>query len=220
MFSEDYLLRIIRQATTVFAKIIGLKNAGQYQEAIQVIDHTLEQLLGMDAEIINLLDDESLYQLLTQNDVLDLERLEFIADLFTEKGDILRLKKLIQDSDNCYVRSLNYYLVISLNAEPARAAQLPQKISSLLQKLTAFDFDEQTLLNLYSYFENAKEYAKSDSMLEKLAVRVPSAAYITGEKISFYKRLLEKSPQELTDGGISRALIKDKLKGLGLPQKK
>jgi tetratricopeptide (TPR) repeat protein len=212
MFSEDYILRIIRQATSVLAKIFRLKNAGQYQEAIQVIDHTLEQLLGMDVEIINLLDDESLYTLLTQNDVLDLERLEFVADLFQEEGDILRLKRLIPASDNCYVRSLNYYLVISLNAEPAHAAKLPQKISSLLQKLASFDFDEQTLLNLYSYFENTKEYAKAVSMLDKLAAKVPSAAYITDEKIAFYKRLLEKSPQELTDGGTSRALIQDKLK--------
>jgi hypothetical protein len=128
MFSEDYVLRIIRQATSVFARIIGLKNAGQYQKALQVIDKTLEQLLGMDAEVINLLDDESLFVLLTKNDVLDLEELEFIADLFKEKGDIQKQENLTNESFNCYLRALNYYLIIGINTAPHSANKLSQKI--------------------------------------------------------------------------------------------
>jgi hypothetical protein len=86
MLSQDYLIRIIRQATAVIAKIIGLKEAGQYQEALQVIDQTMEQAWGMNADMVNLLDDESLYKVLTINEVLDLDRLGIIAELFTEKG--------------------------------------------------------------------------------------------------------------------------------------
>jgi tetratricopeptide (TPR) repeat protein len=211
MFSEDYVLRIIRQAISVFAKIFGLKSAGQYQEAIQVIDRTLEQLLGMDAEIIDMMDDENLYILLTKNDVLDLEELEFIADLFKEKGDIQKQKNRINESVNCYVRSLNYYLVISINVEPSGLNKLSQKIADLLQKLASFDFEEQTLLNLYSYYEKVKEYAKAEAILNQLASRDQSKAYISDEIKSFYQRLLEKSEKELADGGVNRAQIQNKL---------
>jgi tetratricopeptide (TPR) repeat protein len=211
MFSEDYVLRIIRQAISVFAKIFGLKSAGQYQEAIQVIDRTLEQLLGMDAEIIDMMDDENLYILLTKNDALDLEELEFIADLFKEKGDIQKQKNRINESVNCYVRSLNYYLVISINVEPSGLNKLSQKIADLLQKLASFDFEEQTLLNLYSYYEKVKEYAKAEAILNQLASRDQSKAYISDEIKSFYQRLLEKSEKELADGGVNRAQIQNKL---------
>jgi len=214
MFSDDYVLRIIRQATAVFARIIGLKSAKQYQEALQVIDQTLEQIFGLDAEMIRLLDDESLYTLLTKNEVLDLEKLRFVADLFKEEGDIRKLQNQIDESNNCYIRSLNYYLIIGINSEISSPIKLSQKIDELLQKLDAYGFEEQTLLNLYSYYENAKEFAKADKMLSRLATPNDSKAYIVDEMKSFYKRLLEKSAKELTDGGMSRLEIQNKLKAL------
>jgi len=214
LFSDDYLLRIIRQATAVFARIIGLKRAEQYQEALQVIDQTLEQLLGIDAEMIRLLDDESLYTLLTKNEVLDLEKLGFVADLFKEEGDIHKLQNQIDESITCYIRSLNYYLIIGINSESSPPIKLSQKIDELLQKLDANAFKEQTLLNLYSYFENAKEFAKADNMLSRIVSPNDSKAFVVDEMKSFYNRLLEKSPKELADGGVSRVEIQNKLKDL------
>ena len=111
MFSEDYIIRMVRQHTAVFASIIGLKSAGQYQEALQDIDQALEQLLGMDAVIFRLLDDESQYSLLMKNEVLDLEKLGIIADLFKEEGDIQKLQDQNYECINCYIRSLHYYLM-------------------------------------------------------------------------------------------------------------
>jgi tetratricopeptide (TPR) repeat protein len=191
MFSEDYLIRMIRQATVVFAKVIGLKSAGQYQEALQVIDQTLEQLLEM-----------------------DLEKLGFIADLFKEEGDILKLQNQNNESINCYVRSLNYYLMISSNSETSRPIELSQKIDELLEKLDTYYFEEKTLLDLFCYYENAKEFAKADNMLSKLATRNDSKANVVNEMKSFYKRLIEKSPKELAAGGMSWTQIRNKLKEL------
>ena len=214
MFSDDYLLRIIRQATAVFARIIGLKRAEQYQEALQVIDQTLEQLLGIDAEMIRLLDDESLYSLLTKDEGLDLEKLEFVADLFKEEGDIRKLQNQIDESINCYIRSLNYYLIIGINSESSPPIKLSQKIDELIQELDADAFKEQTLLNLYSYYENVKEYAKAGNMLSRIVTPNDSKAFVVDEMKSFYKRLLEKSAKELADGEMSRVEIQNKLKEL------
>jgi tetratricopeptide (TPR) repeat protein len=214
MFSEDYLIRMIRQATAVFARVIGLKSVGQYQEALQVIDQTLEQLFGMDAEIIKLLDDESVYKIFMKNEVLDLEKLGFIADLFKEEGDIQKLQNQNNESINCYIRSLNYYLMISINSETSRPIELSQKIGEVLQKLDAYYFEEKTLLNLFCYYENAREFAKADNMLSRLAARNDSKANVVDEMKSFYKRLIEKSPKELAAGGMSRTQIRNKLKEL------
>jgi hypothetical protein len=214
MFSDDYLLRIIRQATAVFAKIIGLKSGGKYQEALQVIDQTLEQLVGIDAEMIRLLNDESLYILLTKNEIIDLEKLGFIADLFMEEGDIHKLRNQNSESINCYMRSLTYYLVISINSETSRSIELSRKIDDLLENLDTNSLEEQTLLNLYTHWENSMEFAKADAVLNTLATRDGFTAVIKDEMKSFYTRLLEKSPKELEMGGMNRTQIRNKLKEL------
>jgi tetratricopeptide (TPR) repeat protein len=214
MFSEDYLIRMIRQATAVFARIIGLKSAGHYQEALQVIDQTLEQLFGMDAETIRLLDDESLSMMFIKNEVLDLEKLGFIADLFREEGDIQKLQNQNNESINSYIRSLNFYLLISSNSETSHPIELSQKIDELLLKVNTDYFEEKTLLNLFCYYENAGEFAKADNMLSKLASRNDIKVIVVDEMKSFYRRLIEKSPKELAAGGMSRTQIRSKLKEL------
>jgi hypothetical protein len=168
----------------------------------------------MDAEMIQFLDDESLFIILMKNEVLDLEKLGFIADLFKEEGDILKLQNQNNESINCYVRSLNYYLMISSNSETSRPIELSQKIDELLEKLDTYYFEEKTLLDLFCYYENAKEFAKADNMLSKLATRNDSKANVVNEMKSFYKRLIEKSPKELAAGGMSWTQIRNKLKEL------
>ena len=214
MFSEDYIIRMIRQAIGVLARIIGLKSAGQYQEALRDIDQALELVLGMDANIIRLLDDESLYKILTKNEGLDLEKLELLADLFKEEGDIQKLRGQNIESINCYFRSLNYYLMISINSENSHPMDISQKINELLQKLEPHDFSGTTLLNLFCNYENAGEFAKAEAMLSRLAARNDSKVNVVDEMESFYKRLIEKSPEELSAGGMSQTQVQNKLKEL------
>jgi tetratricopeptide (TPR) repeat protein len=211
MFSDDYVIKIIRQATAVFARIIGLKTAEQYQEALQVIDQTLEQLLGIDGDMIRLLDDESLYTLLMKNEVLDLEKLGLVAGLFKEEGDIRRLQKQIEKSVHCYIRSLNYYLIIGINSLTPGKDKNSLKVDELIQKIDTHVFEGQTLLNLYCYYENAGEFAKAENMLSRLATANSTDASVMDEMKSFYKRLLEKSPKELADGGMNRTQVQKKL---------
>ncbi len=45
MLTEDYFMRMINQILAVLTKIIGLKDVGQYQEAQQIVNQSLEQLL-------------------------------------------------------------------------------------------------------------------------------------------------------------------------------
>lgn len=214
MFSEDYLMRIIRQATIAIARILGYKNAGQYEEATKEIDQTLGILLGMDSEIIRLMDDESIYLLLKNNETIDLIKLEIIADLFKEEGDIQQLQDHNAESKNYFTRSLNYYLLIGLDPEISRPTEIAQKIEDLIIKLGSNDLEENTLWNLSSYYEKRSEFTKAEDMLSKLAAQNDSAKYIIDEIKSFYNRLLEKNSDELAAGGMSRTQIQNELRKL------
>jgi hypothetical protein len=214
MFSDDYLIRMIRQGTAVLARIIGLKKAGDYQEALQEVDQSLEQILGLDVELIRLLDDESLYRILTKNEQLDLDQLGLLADLFKEEGDILDLQDQKPESNNCYIRSLNYYLMMSINQDPSHPIELSQKIKEIILILGDCDLPNETLFNLFSYFENIGEYANADNILTKLATRSEVKSDVRSEMSSFYHRLLEMNPEGLEAGGLSLQQIKSKLKDI------
>jgi hypothetical protein len=214
MLSEDHLVRRIIQGVETIAKIFNLKMAGQYQEALQIIDQSKEQILGMNAEMVNLLDDESLYRVLTLNGVLDLERLGSIADLFKEEGDVLKLQDQKTGNHNCYTRSLNYYLKISNNNDSSHPVELSQKIDEMIQLLGDYDLPDATLFDLFCYYENNGDYGNANNILDILATRPEVQSDVRSEMISFYRRLLEIDPKELTAGGMSLKQIKSKLKNI------
>jgi hypothetical protein len=212
MLSEDYLVRQIMQFVSVIAKVAGLKMSGQYQVALEVIDQSLGELLGINADMANLLDDESLYKALTINKVLDLERLRIVAELFKEKGDILNLQKHKLESNNSYLRSLNYYLLINSNKQPSQSYDLTQKINELILKLVNYDLPEKTILDLFCFYENEGEYAKAENILTILINRPKGSIVLRDEMILFYQRLLLKSQKELSTGGMNKKQIRIKLK--------
>jgi hypothetical protein len=214
MSSEDYIIRMIRQAVAVLARIIGLKNAGHYQEARQQIDQALEGLLGRNADLIRLLDDQSLYSLLMKDDALNVEKLELIADLFKEEGDILRLQGQNNASRLSYIRSLNYYLTVGNQFETSSPAELSQKIESLYQSIGTENLEGNTLWDLYGYFEKERDFTQAEGMLMGLAAHADSRVDAVTEMKCFYQRLLALSPADLTTGGLNREQIQQKLNDL------
>ena len=214
--SEDYIIRMIRQFTGVLARIIGLKNEGQYQEALKEIDQSLELFFGMDAELIKSLDDESLYAILMKNEALDVKKPGYIAYLFKEAGDTYKLQNQNFESINSYLHALHFSLKMSNLTETALPPEISQMIDELLQNLGTYPLEENTLWDLFCLYENEKEFAKADQMLRRLTARIDTRANAVDEMKSFYKRLLEKSDKELAAGGMSQAGIQKKLKEIDM----
>ncbi len=212
MLSDDYLLRMIQQATTVFARILGLKQSGDHQDALREIDLNLEQLLGLDVKLIRLLDEESLYRNLSADEQMNLVRLEFIADLFKEEGEILGTQGKIPESTSAYVRSLAFYLYMDINKDPAHPMEISRKIDGIIQKIDYSYVSSKILYDLFCYFENEEKYRKAEDVLNTLSARSGDAADAKRERKSFYERLLEKDVSELSAHGIDRKQIKEKIK--------
>jgi hypothetical protein len=210
MLSDDYILRMIQQGTIVLSRIIGLKKAGDYQEALQEIDQSLEQVLGFNKEIIRNMDDESIYKILTKDEQIDIKRLGIIADLYKEEGDIFaRLGQT--ENHNYYLRSLNYYLLKYTNEEPSQQMETMKKINDIIKIIGSKELPSETIFNLFCYYENSKEYENADNMLITLAIRPEANTYVREETISFYKRLLVLEPKELIAGGLELDKVKRKL---------
>jgi hypothetical protein len=168
LFSEDYIMRMIRLATAALAQIIGLKKAGQYRPALQAIDQALEEVLGLKAGLIRAMDDESLLSGLTQQDRLDTDRLLILADLFFEEADILAMQGKTDASQASALRALNFYLDVVLDWGPERVSQKFEKIEQLVQKLGEQILPAQTCFALYFYYVQVGELPSAKRMLERL----------------------------------------------------
>jgi hypothetical protein len=210
MLSDDYIIRMIQQGSIVLSRIIGLKKTGDYQEALQEIDQSLEQVLGINKEIIRNMDDESIYKRLTNNEQIDIKRLGIIADLYKEEGDIFG-KQGQPESHNYYLRSLNYYLLKYSNEEASQQNETMKKVDGIIEIIGSKDLPSETIFNLFCYYENRKEYTNADNMLNALAIHPEANAYVREETISFYKRLLAVDPEEIIASGLNLEQIKSKL---------
>jgi hypothetical protein len=211
MLSEDYIMRMIGQATAVLLKIIGLKKNGDYPEAQQAIDQALEKLIGLKAEIIKQLDNESLLNTLTHEGKLDIDRLALIADLFKEDGDIFAALGRVSESRESYLRSLIFHLETGFDETAQPSDDLTKKIEELVQKLGYQNLPDEPLWTLFCYYELTGAFPKADEALLKLAERPGLYADIQPELVAFYKRLLEKPAGELSESGMNREEVMGKL---------
>jgi hypothetical protein len=83
---EDYLLRIIRQMGAVLARMLGLKNGGQVQEALQTLDDAEGELLGPMAQVVPRLDSATAAHVLGEP-----QRIAAWARLLHERAGLLRM---------------------------------------------------------------------------------------------------------------------------------
>jgi hypothetical protein len=211
MFSEDYLMRIITQAIAALARVLGLKKAGKYHEALQMIDQALEQLLNLKPDIIKQLEDKSLLQMLTKEGQLDIERLGLIADLFKEEGDIFAAQERFSESRASYIRSLMYTLETGFDEVNQKSSELAGKIEERVHKVGLQNIPDEVCWTLFCYYEQSGAYLQAENTLLEMAERPSTRTEIQPELIAFYERLLEKSPAVLASGEIDPTQVQNKL---------
>jgi hypothetical protein len=153
MLTEDYIMRMISQALAVLMTALGLKRAGQLNEAQEALDQAVETLLGLNANLANQLDDRSLLDMLTFLGKLDVDRVLVLADIYNERAEVYALQRQPESSQLADQRSLRLYLEAALASEVIPDNELIQKIEPLRLKLTAPSMPVETRLALLDYLD-------------------------------------------------------------------
>jgi hypothetical protein len=211
MLTEDYFMRMINQAIYVLKKIMGLKTTGHNQEALHEIGQMLEVLLGMNAELLKRLDDQSILDALTQQGRLDLDRLYVIAELYREEGEILAATGLSEDGLLSSLRALSFHLEIALQGGTEMFPPAHEQIDQLLERLKEIDLPTTILYPLSGYLEEQGRYREAGTALDRLAQDPEVLTEARHVQADFYRRLLEKSSQDLERSGMSVHEIKERL---------
>ena len=152
MFTEDYLMRIINQAIAVLMTVIGLRKAGKYSEAWQMIEQAIQQITGLPANLIDQMDDMSILSMLTTNGQLDIGRLAVLGDLYQEEGAIL--VKLGKPAPGIFAnaRALRFLLETVLADDSDLSPESMVKIESLVHELKQNPLPTDTQLALSDYY--------------------------------------------------------------------
>jgi hypothetical protein len=203
---EDTLFQILIAAITeTLAKLANLKTAGFYQEAQDAIEHDLEELLGLKADLVRRLSDEHIIEMLTINEVLDVGRLHYVAELFREEGEIQKLQGKTMEGRASQIRALNLFLEVAFATRDLHSG-ISERIDALFESLKDF-LPEETLFTLFDYFEQQGAFAKAESAVNQMLVVTHQNPEIIFEKQKFYRRLLKKSDAEIEAGGLTRLEI-------------
>ncbi len=211
MLTEDYFMRMINQMLAVLTKIIGLKDVGQYQEAQQIVNQSLEQLLGMPSGLLKQMDDSSVMNILTTQGELVSDRLYMVANLYELEGSLLTDQNRIPEANLDYLRALTFYLEIALKGENQYSRKLNDKIEHLQLTLSDRDLSVETYYRLFDYYEKLGRYNLVDNQISNLLLTHDDQSVILPGFITYYEELLEKNDQELSAGGISRVRVQTQL---------
>ena len=162
MYKQDYILNIIAQAIAALQQALGLRTSGNYQGAINVIEHALEGLFDMHFNLIYHLDDERLLKKLEQDGELDYDRALVSADLFREAGTLHA--DLNRPGDACVSneRALRLYLECALGCPEIVNDELKSKISQLVETVEVDDLSLETQFALTDYYEYMGELDQND----------------------------------------------------------
>jgi hypothetical protein len=214
MLTEDYFMRMINQMLAVLTKIIGLKEAGQYQAAQEIINQSLEQLLGMRSRLLKQMDDSSLMNILTTQGELVSDRLYMVANLYKLEGDIFLDQKLIAEANQDYQRALTFYLEIALRGEDQFSPELNDKIDELRQVLAEQQLTVELHYLLFDYYSRVGSFNLVEEHISSLLHANDDSLEFIPDLINYYDNLLEKSDAELAAGGISRDKVRKNLEGI------
>lgn len=207
MLTEDYIMRMISVAVAALVRLVGLRAAGKHQEAIQLIDQSLEGLVGLRADLIRRLDDQALLASLTIQDVLDVDRVLVIADLYFEEGEILTAQSQPERAYWSYLRALNFYLEAVLNSPGQVDTPRLEKIDAALQRLSGQALPQEVLFSLFSYYESTGNFGRAASALEEMVEASGAQAEMLVLKADFYTRLLELNDTILEQSGLPRVQV-------------
>ncbi len=212
MFNKDYIMRMIELLVQGIAKIMRLKQEKQYEECGEVIQDTLRQFYGLNDRSVEELPWTDLMAVANLGGMPDAEKCTLLAQLLREKAELEALNGRQDVSIALYVKALCIYTSAVLSDPDYNVPQHRDNIDSLIAITGRYALPADALRLLFQYYESAGRYAKAEDALYRLMERAEEKVATVEAGKAFYRRLLEKTDDELLRGNLPRNEVQD---GLG-----
>ncbi len=206
MFREDFVLRHIRLFVQVIARILGLIEAGDSQAALELVETSFRDYLGMEMDAILPVPDNQLVDFMTFGEMgaNALDKCGFAIALLYRAAQLHRAAGRPDQGVLYAKKAFSLFLEVMLAQE--RSPEMPSyspALADLLGEVPMESLHEDTLGALMFFYERNGNYDLAEEVLLAMIARDPANGEIRDLGISFYRYLLEESPQALAAGNFS-----------------
>ena len=197
-------MRMIHQLAQVIAKVLKLAQVQRYADALDEVQSSAKQLLGMDLRMLMTLSDEEFVKLLSLGERFDVEKCVVSGELLRLAGDVKELEGDQGERHHCYTTSLSLFLELLIRESGVLPREYYDEIELLIGKISPYEIPVKLQAKLFRYYEAVGRFDRAENVLFEVVEQ--DASYIS-EGLMFYGRLRSKSNEELERGNLPRKEI-------------
>jgi hypothetical protein len=194
-------MRMIHQLAQVVAKVLKLSQVKQHDAALEEIQTSSRQLLGMDLRLLTTLSDAEFIRLLSLGDRFDVEKCVVAAELLRLTGEVKNHQGDEEGEYRSYTTSLSLFLELLFRESETLPDEYFDKIEGLIGTLAPYELPSHLQEKLFRFYRIAGRYDKAEDILFDLVQQNPGFGV---EGIKFYTMLRAKSDEELEHGNLPR----------------
>lgn len=214
MYQRDYIMKLIEQTARVVMKVLH-KQALSFHERMELLNHALRQLVGLDSKLLQALSVKDLLVLLSPGGHPDIGKALAASDLLLARVKVLQQEGQIQAGKAEALKWLELLLTIRKMEESADLREeTERRIETSLELIGRSGMETSQLELLVPYYDETGRLAKAEDALFHWIDEVKGDAW--NERLSrvldigmeMYERWLTDSTLQLEDGGLSREEVR------------
>lgn len=211
MIERDYIMRMIDLLAKVLARVIFLKKSLDFPKAADELASACRNLLGLDRDVIRIMDDDNLISLLSTDESMIGSKCYVLGMLLREEAGLSIVQGRLEEAVSLNVKALYLLTEAYIRADGEIVPTHPAAIDEVLTDLHGTPLPTKTLKHLILVFEKTGRFDKAEDLLFDLVDRDPDAI---AAGLEFYQRLLQKDDGALERGNLPRSEIKEAIQEL------
>ncbi len=208
MFKDDYIMKMVRQAGRIFARVVNRVRDNAIDEAEEIAEAAAQEFVGIGLFEAERDSADNLAARLSPREQGGVGELLMLADL-------LRAKALIYEHDDneeaafcARLLALQIRLKLAIGFDLSNA-HLDSTVSDLSAQLEEYVLPTPTVYQLFVYYEKTQQYDEAEEVLWELVNEHIAEQDMIQEGLAFYERLLQKTDSELSVGNMDREEVQD-----------
>ncbi len=213
MYQQDFIKRLIQQATQAVLQVLGLTQSGRLTEAAQLLEQTYGDLFGLSSTVVFYTPAEELIQLISRGDDDDPQRIFVLAELLRSEARVSQAQGQEFDAHQRRLKSLALHLASARRAPRLDPQATLDAVLELQQDLQEEGMPARDQADLFFFFEDLGCYAHALDAIRSYLRRAEHPQEVGPFLQAFCHRMLELPEQQLAAGGLSRAAVEAALAG-------
>ncbi|CAN5631727.1 DUF6483 family protein [soil metagenome] len=211
---QDYILRMIQQIGIFITRILRLREDGDFDEALTVLDRAYGRLAGLPGSLIHAISEDDLVNLMSAQGPVATERFLALGELLREEGLTYEAQGAESEALPRYVKSLRMYLEVIRTDSDLSQTELPG-LDDVIRRVSGQPLNASTRELLLPYLEQSGQYDQMENVLTAWLEVDPTGAACADTE-SFYRRLQALPDGALIVGGLTRGEVQEGIASLQL----